>query len=260
MQYFQLAIEDCNLRGRPSSDYIKYLLEIMSFSTITTLELPENARVFLSNHPVLRHKLTKLRDERTDCNIFRHVLREVTFYLGYEATQDFSIRKKFIMTPYAPYDGSELSTKVALIPILRAGLGMVDAMLDLLPNATVHHIGMYRSKESLLPIQYYNKLPKICDSDVAIVLEPMIATAGTINAVVSILKTWGVLRIKIVSTVASLKGINELHNQHPDVDVIIGAIDDTLSDNDQIIPGLGDAGDRQFSTQPTVSAKRPRGT
>ena len=155
-----------------------------------------------------------------------NVPREVTFYLGYEATQDFSTRDKSISTPLGPHSGQELSTRVALIPILRAGLGMVDAMLDLLPNATVHHIGMYRSKDSLLPIQYYNKLPKKCDSDVAIVLEPMIATAGTINAVVSILKVWGVKRIKILSTIASVSGLEELHNTHPDVEVIV---DDALT-------------------------------
>ena len=143
---------------------------------VTSYGLPQNIKVHMSTHPVLGHKLTKLRDERTDCNLFRHVLREVTFYLGYEATQDLETREKKISTPLGPHTGFEIATRVAIIPILRAGLGMVDAMLDLLPNATVHHIGMYRSKESLLPIQYYNKLPKECDSDVAIVLEPMIAT------------------------------------------------------------------------------------
>ncbi|TYZ60127.1 hypothetical protein PybrP1_005874 [[Pythium] brassicae (nom. inval.)] len=210
--------------------------------------LPPNTEVVLAKHPVLHHKLTKLRDERTDSNLFRHVLREVTFYLGYEATYDLETTPKAIKTPISAHEGAELTTKVAVVPILRAGLGMVEPMLDLLPNATVHHIGMYRNKHSLLPVQYYNKLPKECNVDVAIVLEPVIATAGTIIATVAILKTWGVPKIKIVSTIASKQGLQDLCAKHPDVQVFLGAIDDELTEEGYIYPGLGDAGDREFQT------------
>ncbi|ETV85930.1 uracil phosphoribosyltransferase [Aphanomyces astaci] len=215
---------------------------------VKSLGLPENSKVILSTHPVLAHKLTKLRDAKTDANLFRHLLREITFYLGYEATSDLSTVPKQIKTPLGPHQGSELATTVALVPILRAGLGMVEPMLDLLPNARVHHIGMYRNSNSLLPVQYYNKLPKECHIDCAIVLEPLINTAGTIIATVAILKVWGVSQIKIISTIASKDGLKDLFAKHPDVEVIVAAIDDTLSESGVIVPGLGDAGDRQFDT------------
>ncbi|ETW07887.1 uracil phosphoribosyltransferase [Aphanomyces invadans] len=215
---------------------------------VKSLGLPDNSKVILSTHPVLAHKLTKLRDAKTDANLFRHLLREITFYLGYEATSDLSTVPKQIKTPLGPHQGSELATTVALVPILRAGLGMVEAMLDLLPNARVHHIGMYRNSNSLLPVQYYNKLPKECHIDCAIVLEPVINTAGTIIATVAILKVWGVSQIKIISTIASKDGLKDLYSKHPEVEVIVAAIDDTLSESGVIVPGLGDAGDRQFDT------------
>ncbi|TMW62898.1 hypothetical protein Poli38472_005516 [Pythium oligandrum] len=210
--------------------------------------LPAEAKVWCTSHPVLLHKLTKLRDERTDSTVFRHLLREVTFYLGYEATYDLQTTPKAIKTPVGEHSGAELTTSVAVVPILRAGLGMVEPMLDLLPNAAVHHIGMYRNKHSLLPVQYYNKLPKQCDLDVAIVLEPVIATAGTIVATVAILKTWGVTKIKVISAVASKPGLQDLLSKHPEVEVIVAAIDEALTEEGYIFPGLGDAGDRQFQT------------
>lgn len=211
-------------------------------------DLAPESRVWCGVHPVLRHKLTKLRDERTEPRVFRNLLREVTFYLGYDATDDLETVPKKIKTPCGDHNGAELTTSVALVPILRAGLGMVDPMLDLLPNATVHHIGMYRNKQSLLPVQYYNKLPKECNADVAIVLEPVIATAGTILATVAVLKTWGVPKIKIVSTIASKQGLKEVCAKNPDVEIYLGAIDDALTEEGYIMPGLGDAGDREFQT------------
>ncbi|CAK4078487.1 unnamed protein product [Aphanomyces euteiches] len=215
---------------------------------VKSLGLPDGSKIILSTHPVLAHKLTKLRDAKTDANLFRHLLREITFYLGYEATSDLSTTPKKINTPLGPHEGVELATPVALVPILRAGLGMVEPMLDLLPNARVYHIGMYRNKNSLLPVQYYNKLPKECHIDCAIVLEPLINTAGTIIATVAILKVWGVSQIKIISTIASKDGLKDLYTKHPDVEVIVAAIDETLSESGLIVPGLGDAGDRQFDT------------
>ncbi|CAK4816756.1 unnamed protein product [Aphanomyces euteiches] len=215
---------------------------------VKSLGLPDGSKIILSTHPVLAHKLTKLRDAKTDANLFRHLLREITFYLGYEATSDLSTTPKKINTPLGPHEGVELATPVALVPILRAGLGMVEPMLDLLPNARVYHIGMYLNKNSLLPVQYYNKLPKECHIDCAIVLEPLINTAGTIIATVAILKVWGVSQIKIISTIASKDGLKDLYTKHPDVEVIVAAIDETLSESGLIVPGLGDAGDRQFDT------------
>ncbi|KAG1704136.1 hypothetical protein DVH05_006147 [Phytophthora capsici] len=192
--------------------------------------LAAESKVWCAAHPVLRHKLTKLRDERTDSRVFRQLLREVTFYLGYDATDDLDTTPKKIKTPKGDHEGAELSTSVAIVPILRAGLGMVEPMLDLLPNATVHHIGMYRNKQSLLPVQYYNKLPKECNVDIAIILEPVIATAGTILATLAVLKTWGVEKIKIVSTIASKQGLQEVCAKNPDVEIFLAAIDDGLTD------------------------------
>lgn len=210
--------------------------------------LADESKVWHATHPVLHHKLTKLRDECTDSRAFRHLLREVTYYLGYDATGDLETIPKLIKTPKGGHRGAELSTNVALVPILRAGLGMVNAMLDILPNASVHHIGMYRNQQSLLPVQYYNKLPKECDVDVAIVLEPVIATAGTIIATLSVLKTWGVKKIKIVSAIASKQGLQEVCAKNPDVEIFLAAIDNELSEDGYILPGLGDAGDREFKT------------
>ncbi|OQR83614.1 uracil phosphoribosyltransferase [Achlya hypogyna] len=221
-----------------------------------SLGLPAHSKVVVATHPVLAHKLTKLRDAKTDANLFRHLLREITFYLGYEATGDLAVVPKSITTPLGPHQGAELATSVALVPILRAGLGMVEPMLDLLPNARVHHIGMYRNKNSLLPVQYYNKLPKDCNVDVAIILEPVIATAGTIIATVAILHVWGVSQVKIISTIASKAGLKELFAKHPSVEVIVAAIDENLSEEGYIVPGLGDAGDRQFDTVGHTGTKR----
>lgn len=229
---------------------------------IADYDLPDNARVWMSTHPVLKHKLAKLRDQKTDCHVFRQVLREVTFYLGYEATEDLETKsKKIETTAGGTWDAAELSTRVSLVPILRSGLGMVDAMLELIPTANVHHIGMYRSKNAILPVQYYNRLPRECDCDTAIILEPCIATAATINATVTVLKTWGVRKIKIITVVASHNGLKQLLKVHPEVDVVTAAIDKELSESGEIIPGLGDTGDRQFGTFapfPTPSAPESR--
>nr|CCA18243.1 predicted protein putative [Albugo laibachii Nc14] len=223
--------------------------------------LPAECKVWVASHPVLHHKLTKLRDERTDSTVFRHLLREVTFYLGYEATHDLPVVPKPIKTPLGKHEGAELAASIAVIPILRSGLGMVDAMLDLLPNAVVHHIGMYRDKHSLLPVQYYNKLPKECKHEYAIVLDPVISTASTVIAIVAILKIWGISKIKIVAAIASAKGLQELLQKHPSVEVIVAAIDESLTEGGLAFPGLGDAGDRQFQTAVSINdyiTKRPK--
>lgn len=222
-----------------------------------TFTAPYGPNVHVSNHPVLHHKLSILRSSSTSPPAFRSTLREITFHLGYEATSTLTTRDVPITVPSAKnssYEdhvdatGQKLSEKMALIPILRSGLGMVDPMLELLGgNVTVHHIGMYRSK-GLVPVQYYNRLPKKCDVDVAYVLDPLIATSATIISVVGILKKWGVGEIHVLSVIASKKGMSELLKYHPDVRVTIGHVDEELNADGDLVPGLGDAGDRLFGT------------
>jgi uracil phosphoribosyltransferase len=203
-----------------------------------------------------------LRDAKTSTSDFRRVLREITFYLGYEASRDLKTVSETVVTPMdQPFAGSKIGESIAIIPILRAGLGMCDAMLELFPRAAVHHIGMYRTKDSLIPVQYYNRLPRGEACDVAYVVDPCIATSNTIHAVVNILKRWGAKRIVVISAIGARAGVDRLLEEHPDVEVHIGAVDDILSDNGMILPGIGDAGDRQFGThhdqEPTVLPAEP---
>jgi len=203
----------------------------------------------VATHPLIAHKMTRLRDVTTNSCDFRRVLKEITFYLGYEATKDISVTSDVVRTPMnVEYNGAKVADNLAIIPILRAGLCMADGMLDLMPRATVHHIGMYRSKDSLLPIQYYNRLPRNERCDVAFVVDPCIATSNTIHAVVSILKKWGAKKIVVIAAIGARQGVNRLAELHPDVDIHIGAVDDELSAEGMILPGIGDAGDRQFRT------------
>lgn len=208
-----------------------------------------NLFVASDNHPLIGHKMTRLRNKNTTSLEFRGLLKEITFFLGYEATRTLKTNTSIVDTPmHVSFSGIKLQEKVAIIPILRAGLGMADAMLEILPNAVVHHIGMYRVKESLLPVQYYNRLPKNEKCDVAYVLDPCIATSNTISAVCSILKKWGAGRVIVVATIGSREGIKRLQDTHPNVDVYVASIDETLSHDGMIIPGIGDAGDRLFAT------------
>eukprot|EP00580_Thalassiosira_gravida_P001088 CAMPEP_0201606928 /NCGR_PEP_ID=MMETSP0492-20130828/6226_1 /ASSEMBLY_ACC=CAM_ASM_000837 /TAXON_ID=420259 /ORGANISM="Thalassiosira gravida, Strain GMp14c1" /LENGTH=278 /DNA_ID=CAMNT_0048071445 /DNA_START=207 /DNA_END=1043 /DNA_ORIENTATION=- len=239
-----------------------------SLPTITKVEPNFTApygNVHVSKHPVLSHKLSILRSSSTSPSSFRSVLREITFHLGYEATSSLSTREIPITVPsvsnrtsnntcttaedqHIEAMGHKIAERIALIPILRSGLGMVDSMLELVDNATVHHIGMYRTK-ALMPVQYYNRLPRKCDVDVAYVLDPLIATSATIISVVGILKKWGVSQIHVLSVIASKKGLSELLRHHPDVRITIGHIDEELNaETGDVMPGLGDAGDRLFGT------------
>eukprot|EP00579_Thalassiosira_antarctica_P001449 CAMPEP_0201865652 /NCGR_PEP_ID=MMETSP0902-20130614/471_1 /ASSEMBLY_ACC=CAM_ASM_000551 /TAXON_ID=420261 /ORGANISM="Thalassiosira antarctica, Strain CCMP982" /LENGTH=273 /DNA_ID=CAMNT_0048390457 /DNA_START=164 /DNA_END=985 /DNA_ORIENTATION=- len=214
---------------------------------------PYGPNVHVSKHPVLAHKLSILRSSSTSPSSFRAALREITFHLGYEATATLTTRDIPITVPATNHTdhidaiGQKVKEKVALIPILRSGLGMVDSMLELVENATVHHIGMYRTK-SLVSVQYYNRLPKVCDVNVAYVLDPLIATSNTIISVVGILKKWGVSEIHVLSVIASKKGLSELLKHHPDVQITIGRVDEELNAEGDVMPGLGDAGDRLFGT------------
>mmetsp|Transcript_49922 Transcript_49922/g.157200 ORF Transcript_49922/g.157200 Transcript_49922/m.157200 type:complete len:769 (+) Transcript_49922:268-2574(+) len=215
---------------------------------------PPPPNVQVSTHPLLAHKMTLLRDCRTPPREFRHLLREITFHIGYEAAATLlTAPRSDVISPIGPVTGPKavrLAESVALVPVMRAGLGMVDAMLELLPNAVVHHLGMFRAHGSAYnkPIEYYSRLPKDDVADLAFVLEPMIATSRTAHAAISKLKSWGAPKIVVLSVVASYAGVAELHKAHPDVSIYVASVDATLRKDGYIVPGLGDAGDRQFGT------------
>jgi uracil phosphoribosyltransferase len=204
--------------------------------------------VFPSTHPLVKHKLTRLRDQNTEPKKFRELVRELAALLTYEATADLATHPIQIHTPMAETTGENLEEKIGLIPILRAGLGMVEGVWELMPSAEVWHIGMYRDERTLKPVAYYNKLPVQPTVAVCLILDPMLATGGSAVACVDILKHWGVTKIKFVGLIAAPEGIQRLHGAHPDVPIHIAAIDDHLNEHGYIIPGLGDAGDRLFGT------------
>lgn len=204
--------------------------------------------VFESNHPLVQHKLTKLRDKNTEPKKFRELVRELGALLTYEATADLATQPVSIETPMAKTEGEDLKEKIGLVPILRAGLGMVEGVWELMPSAEVWHIGLYRDERTLKPVAYYNRLPVAPTVSVCLILDPMLATGGSAVATVDILKEWGVAKIKFVGLIAAPEGIQRLHNAHPDVPIHIATIDERLNENGYIIPGLGDAGDRQFGT------------
>ncbi len=204
--------------------------------------------VHVSNHPLVAHKLSLLRDKSTEPKKFRELVRELSWLLGYEAMADLATRPIEVETPLETMAGAELDPKIGLVPVLRAGLGMVDAMLELMPSAEVWHIGLYRDERTLKPVEYYNKLPDAATVQVCLILDPMLATGGSSAATVDILKAWGAARIKQVSLIAAPEGIATLSGAHPDVEIHVGAVDSHLNERGYIVPGLGDAGDRQFGT------------
>jgi uracil phosphoribosyltransferase len=208
----------------------------------------DTPNVFKSPHPMVAHKVAKLRAKDTDPLKFRELVREIAALLGYEATLDLRTRPIKVMTPLAEAAGEELEQRVGLVPILRAGLGMVEGIWELMPSAEVWHIGLYRDERTLEPVQYYNKLPVEPTVSVCLILDPMLATGGSAVATVDILKTWGVSRIKFVGIIGAPEGIETLHKKHPEVPVHLAAIDERLNEHGYILPGLGDAGDRQFGT------------
>ncbi len=214
--------------------------------------------VFVSTHPLVAHKLTKLRDSSTDPKKFRELIREIAALITYEATLDLETSPIMVETPLSATTGSELTQKIGLVPILRAGLGMVEGVWELMPSAEVWHIGLYRDEETLRPVEYYNKLPMEPTVSVCLVLDPMLATGGSAVATVGILKDWGVSRVKFVGVIAAPEGINELHQHHPDVPIHLAAVDDRLDEHAYIVPGMGDAGDRQFGTAWNSNTEDPR--
>ncbi|EGF82846.1 hypothetical protein BATDEDRAFT_9579 [Batrachochytrium dendrobatidis JAM81] len=207
------------------------------------MELPDNVHVM--HHPLVLHKISLLRDKRVRPKQFRELVHELTLLLGTLATSDSDLSTtKTLQSPVSPYMGVQLKDEMAIFPIMRAGQGMVNGFLELIPNARVHHLGLYREKSTLLPVEYYNKLPSVCKIDVGFLVDPMIATAGTAIAAVNILKDWGLKRIKLISIVASYPGLNALLKAHPDIEIYVASVDEEIDSNGYIIPGLGDAGDR----------------
>ena len=215
------------------------------------------AKVVVSEHPLIRHKVTLLRSTATEPKKFRELIREVAMLLAYEATADLRVQAVPVQTPMAKTEGHELMDKIGLVPILRAGLGMVEGIWEMMPAAEVWHIGLYRDHQTLEPVQYYNKLPVHPTVQVCLILDPMLATGGSAVATVDILKRWGARRIKFVGVIGAPEGVGRLSEAHPDVDIHLAALDDHLTPaptrpedppEGYIVPGLGDAGDRQFGT------------
>jgi uracil phosphoribosyltransferase len=204
--------------------------------------------VFQSKHPLVKHKLTKLRDKATKPKKFRELIKEIAMLLAYEATADLALDEAQVETPMGVASGALLREKIGLVPILRAGLGMVDGAWEMMPGAEVWHIGLYRDEQTLRPVQYYNKLPVDPTVQVCLILDPMLATGGSATATVDVLKKWGAQRIKFVGIIAAPEGIQVLHATHPDVPIHVAVIDSHLNEIGFIVPGLGDAGDRQFGT------------
>ncbi|KAB2903449.1 MAG: uracil phosphoribosyltransferase [Anaerolineae bacterium] len=202
----------------------------------------------ISQHPLVQHKLSILRDSQTRHPQFRQLVREIAMLLCYEATADLDLNNATVTTPMGEAKAKVLRQEIGLIPILRAGLGMVDGILELLPSAQVWHIGIYRDEKTLRPVQYYNKLPIAPTVQICFILDPMLATGGSAVATAEILKTWGASQIKFVGLIGAPEGVQALESAHPDVDIHLAALDERLNEIGFIIPGLGDAGDRQFGT------------
>ncbi|HEY0444761.1 MAG TPA: uracil phosphoribosyltransferase, partial [Candidatus Limnocylindrales bacterium] len=179
---------------------------------------------------------------------FREVVRELSWLLGYEALRDARVRPITIETPMEQMKAHELADRIGLVPILRAGLGMVDAMLELMPTAQVWHLGLFRDERTLRPVEYYNRLPDSATVDVCLILDPMLATGGSATAAIEVLKRWGAERIKLVNLIAAPEGVRAVAEAHPDVQIHCAALDRQLNEKGYIMPGLGDAGDRQFGT------------
>ncbi|QHI69505.1 uracil phosphoribosyltransferase [Tichowtungia aerotolerans] len=199
------------------------------------------------NHPLVQHHLTHLRDSRTSPHIFRAQVRRLAILLAEQVCRDLPLKTKQIETPLEPMDGKVLSSRIGLVPILRAGLGMTDALLDLLPTAEVWHLGFYRDEETLQPVEYYQKFSS-SPPDVVFVLDPMLATGGSASESINMIKKWGASDIRMLSIIAAPEGIARVRKKHPDVPIFVCGIDRGLNNAAYILPGLGDAGDRIFNT------------
>jgi uracil phosphoribosyltransferase len=208
------------------------------------------SKLTVMDHPLIVHKVSMLRDKNTGAKEFRELVNEISMLMAYEATRDLSMEETEIETPIAKMNTKVLSgKKLAIVPILRAGLGMVDGLLSLIPVAKVGHIGLYRDPETLQPVEYYCKLPSDVAEREIILVDPMLATGGSAEAAIEFLKERGAANIRFMCLIASRKGIEVLQKAHPDVDIYAGAVDEVLNDHAYIVPGLGDAGDRLFGTK-----------
>jgi uracil phosphoribosyltransferase len=204
--------------------------------------------VFEVDHPLIRHHLTRLRDERTDPSEFRTLIRRLASLLAYEATKDLVEEPLTVRTPIQETEGRRLRERIGLVPILRAGLGMVDPILEMIPTAEVWHLGVYRDESTAKPVEYYSKIPPSGPVDVGLIVDPMLATGGSAVAAINTLREWGVPHIKLLSVIASRDGIRAIEDQFAQVQVYVCAIDPVLNSRKYIVPGLGDAGDRIFNT------------
>lgn len=206
--------------------------------------------IYVMNHPLIEHKISYIRRKDVGTKEFREVIGEIAQLMCYEATRDLKTKEVEIQTPIAKTTGRELDgKKLAIVPVLRAGLGMVDGMLSLIPAAKVGHIGLYRDPETLEPVEYYCKLPADCDEREIFVVDPMLATGGSSSAAISMLKEKGVKNIRFLCIIAAPEGVRRMRESHPDVDLYVGALDEKLNEHGYIVPGLGDAGDRIFGTK-----------
>jgi len=201
------------------------------------------------NHPLITHKLTSMRKVETGTKDFRQNLDEIAGLMAYEITRDLPLTEIDITTPVAPMVGAKLAKEIVLVPILRAGLGMVDGIKTLIPTAKIGHIGMYRDEETLQPQEYYAKFPPCLEEAIVMVLDPMLATGGSASAAINNIKARGAKDIRFVCLVAAPVGVEVIENEHPDVDLYVAALDEKLNEQGYIVPGLGDAGDRLFGTK-----------
>lgn len=207
-------------------------------------------KVFIFDHPLIQHKISLLRDKNTDTKEFRELVSEISMLMGYEVTRNLPLKEVEIETPIAIAKTKVLSgKKLGIVPILRAGLGMVDGMLKLMPMIKVGHIGLYRDPETLEPVEYYCKLPSDANERDIVLLDPMLATGGSASAAIGFIKSRGVENITLMCLIAANKGIERIQKDHPDVDIFCAAVDEKLNDHAYIVPGLGDAGDRLFGTK-----------
>lgn len=208
------------------------------------------SNLYILDHPLIQHKLTYIRDVKTGTKQFRELVDEVSMLMGFEITRKLPVKETEVQTPVTTCKSQVLTgKKIGIIPILRAGLGMVDGLLQLLPAARVGHIGLYRDPETLQPVEYYIKLPTDIQDRILIVVDPMLATGGSANDAIESLKKRGAKSIKLMCLVAAPEGIKLIQDNHPDVDIYLGALDDSLNEDGYIVPGLGDAGDRLYGTK-----------
>jgi len=204
--------------------------------------------VHVVKHPLVEHHVTRMRRESTRPSEFRDLVRRLAMLMAYEATQDLPTKPYLVQTPLAQADGVQVKGRIGLVPILRAGLGMIDPVLDLLPMAEVWHLGLYRDEDTALPIRYYDKLPAKRPVDVALILDPMLATGGSATAALMTLREWGVPQVKVLSLIAAQEGVTAVSTQFPEAQIYVCQIDPVLNASKFIVPGLGDAGDRIFNT------------